>query len=162
MKTLFLPKKLKSELRKPFGKLILGRKKEVFQKFGKFLKKRKFKKIITVGDYCSLNLFSQVKIFDGKIRRKRIKKILPYSLKCKNPRGTIRKEVWPKVKEAIEKNKNLFVEGEEDLLVIPSVLLSENGNLVVYGFFKKGICLVEVSKKTKKILKKLLKEFKTL
>jgi uncharacterized protein (UPF0218 family) len=150
---------LKKELRKIWGVPIFGKKKEVKEKFEKFLKKGNFKKIITVGDYCSINLPSNVKIFDGKVKRKKVRKILPYSLKCKNLKGTIQKEVWPIIKRAIKENKNVFVEGEEDLLVIPSVLLAPKNSLVVYGFPKRGICAIKVDQKMKRKIKKLLKLF---
>jgi hypothetical protein len=165
MKTYFLPVHLRDELRKPFGIPIFGKKKEVFEKFKKILKEKKFKKIITVGDYCSMNLPSEIKIFDGKIKRRKIyppPKFGGKTLRCSNPRGTIQKEAWPVLKKAIEENKNVFVEGEEDLLAIPSVLLSEKNTAVIYGFPKKGICLIEVSPKIKKDFKELLRKFQTL
>jgi uncharacterized protein (UPF0218 family) len=84
---------------------------------------------------------------------------LPYSLKCKNPKGTIQKEVWEIIKRAIKEEKNVFVEGEEDLLVIPSVLLAPKNSLVIYGFPGKGICAILVNEKTKKKFKNLLKLF---
>jgi uncharacterized protein (UPF0218 family) len=158
-KTYILPEKLKEKLRKIWGIAILGKKKKVKEKFEKFLKKEGFKKIITVGDYCSISLPSNAKIFDGKVKRRKIKKILPYSLKCKNPKGTIQKEVWPIIKKAIKENKNVFVEGEEDLLVIPSVLLAPKNSLVVYGLPKKGICAIRVNQKMKRKIKNLLKLF---
>lgn len=158
-KTYFLPPKLRKELRKIWGIPIFGKKKVVTKKFGKFLEKKKFKKIITVGDYCSLALPSDIKIFDGKIKRRKIKKSLKFSLSCANPPGTVQKKVWPVLKKAIKNNKNVFIEGEEDLLVIPCVLLSEKNTAVVYGFPEKGICLIEVSPQIKKVFKKLLKKF---
>jgi uncharacterized protein (UPF0218 family) len=158
-KTYLLPEELRGKLKKIWGVAILGRKKEVKKKFEKFLEKESFKKIITVGDYCSINLPSDVKIFDGKVKRRKIKKILPYSLKCKNPRGTIQREVWEIIKKAIKENKNVFVEGEEDLLVIPSVLLAPKNSLVVYGLPKKGICAIKVDQKMKRKIKNLLKLF---
>jgi len=158
-KTYILQEKDKPKLRKVLGKGIFGKKKEVKEKYEKILKREKFKKIITVGDYCSLNLASDIKIFDGKIRRRKIKKILPYSLKCKNKRGTIQKEVWFVIKKAIKENKNVFVEGEEDLLTIPAVLLAPKNSLVVYGIPKRGISLIKVNQKTKKKFKNLLKLF---
>jgi uncharacterized protein (UPF0218 family) len=109
-----------------------------------------------------LNLPSDVKIFDGKIRRRKIKlpsKFIGKVLKSKNPAGMIKREVWQKIKKAIKENKNLFVEGEEDLLVIPAVLLAPKNSLVVYGFPKKGICVIKINKKIKKKIKKLLKLF---
>jgi len=160
-KTYILPEKLKPKLKKPWGKAIFGNKKEVLKKFERFLKKKKIKKIITVGDFCSKNLPSDIKIFDGKIKRRKIKKILNFSLKCKNPRGTIQKNVWKVLKKAIKEEKNVFVEGEEDLLVIPCVLLAPQNSLLVYGLPGKGICTIEVNKKTREKVKKLLEKFKT-
>jgi len=160
-KTYILPKNLRSKLRRPWGKRFFGKEKEVLKEFEKFIKNKKFKKVITVGDFCSKTLPSNVKIFDGKIKRRKIKKILPYSLKCKNLPGTIQKEVWQVIKKAIKEEKNLFVEGEEDLLVIPSILLAPKNSLVVYGFPKRGICAIEINQKMKKKIKNLLKEFLT-
>jgi uncharacterized protein (UPF0218 family) len=158
-KTYILPKTLRSKLKKPWGKVFEGKKTEVLKKFNKFLKNKNPKKIITVGDFCSTNLSSKIKIFDGKIKRRKIKKVLPYSLKCKNPKGTIQKEVWEIIKKAIKEEKNVFVEGEEDLLVIPSVLLAPKNSLVIYGFPGRGICVILVNEKTKKKIKNLLKLF---
>lgn len=165
IKNYILPNRLRKELRKIWGISIFGQKREVFKKYEKFIGKRNFKKIITVGDYCSFNLTSDIKIFDGKIGRKKIK--IPFKLKkililsCSNPPGTIQSRVWLIIKRAIRENRNVFIQGEEDLLVIPAVLISKKGGLVVYGFPKKGICFIEVSPKIKKIFKELLKKFST-
>lgn len=161
MKTYYLPTKFKKELRKIWGIAVFNGKEKVVRKFKKFIQEKKFKKTITVGDHCSLTLPSDIKIFDGKIKRRKIRKLLKFSLSCQNPAGTIQKEVWPILKKAIENNENIFVDGEEDLLVIPAVLLSEKGTAVVYGFPDKGVCLIEVSSKVKKDFKELLQKFET-
>jgi len=157
-----LPNKLRKELKKIWGIPVFGNKKEVKKKFKEFVQKKKFKKIITVGDYCSLILSSEIKIFDGKIKRRRVK--IPFKwrnsdINCANPSGTIQSKAWVIIKKAIKENRNVFVNGEEDLLVIPAVLLSEEKWLVVYGLPEKGVCLIEVSPKIKKELKELLKKF---
>jgi len=161
MKTYFLPSGLKKELRKIWGIPFFNGRGKITRKFKKFIQEKKFKKIITVGDYCSLTLPSHIKIFDGKIKRKKIRKLLKFSLSCENPAGTIQREVWSVIKKAIENNENVFVDGEEDLLVIPCVLLAEKKTAVIYGFPGKGICLVEVSPEEKKMFKELLQKFKT-
>jgi len=161
MKTYFLPSGLKKELRKIWGIPLFGQKKDVIKKFKEFCQKKKFEKVITVGDYCSLSLPSNIKIFDGKIKRERIKIPLRFSLSCQNLPGTIQKEVWPILKKAIKNNQSIFIDGEEDLLVIPCVLLAEKNTAVIYGFPGKGICLVEVSPEEKKRFKELLQKFKT-
>ncbi len=160
-KTYYLPEKLRPELKKIWGTAILGKNNEVFKKCQKFIKERGFKKIITVGDYCSLSLYSNVKIFDGKIKREQVKNTLPFSLECTNPAGVINVGVWPIIDQAIKEEKNLFVKGEEDLLVIPAVLLSEKGTAIIYGLPDKGIGIIESSEEIKKNLKELLEKFET-
>ncbi|XOB41310.1 MAG: DUF359 domain-containing protein [Candidatus Nealsonbacteria bacterium] len=160
-KTYYLPEKLKPELKKIWGTAIFGKNNEVFKKCQKFIKEKGFKKVITVGDYCSLALPSDVKIFDGKIKREPVENILPFSLECSNPAGVINAEVWQIVDQAIKEEKNIFVEGEEDLLVIPAVLLSEKGTAIIYGLPDKGIGIIESSEKVKKDLKDLLEKFET-
>ena len=160
-KTYFLPNELKGELRKIWGMPIFNGKGGVLKKFQRFAKKKKFKKIITVGDYCSLFLPSDVKIFDGKVKRRKIKIPFSWSFSCSNPPGTIQKEVWPIIKKAIRNKENVFIEGEEDLLVIPCVLLSEKDTAVIYGLVDKGVCLIEVSSEVKKTFKELLRKFET-
>jgi len=164
MKTLFLPNSLRPELRKIWGIAVFGRKTKISKKFKQIIQKKKFTKVITVGDYCSLTLTSNIKIFDGKVKRKKIKIPLEWGsncLKVTNPSGTIQEKVWPKIRKAIKEEKFVFVNGEEDLLVIPTVLLAKKYNAVVYGFPKRGVCLIEVSLAIKKIFKKLLKKFST-
>ena len=160
-KTYILPDSLKNDLRRVWGIGIIGGKKEVGKKFKDILKRDRFGLLITVGDYCSLALPSDIKIFDGKVQRKKIKEPLSYSLSFKNPPGTIQKGAFRIIKEAIKEKKNVFVEGEEDLLVIPAVLSAGRGDLVVYGLPKKGICLIEVSEGVKERFRKLLSRFRT-
>jgi len=159
-KTYFLPNELKPELRKVWGIPISGQKKEVAKKFKEFCQKKKFKKIITVGDYCSLFLPSDIKIFDGRVERNKLFPLQKYSFSCWNPPASINIEVWKTLKKALAKNGNVFVNGEEDLLVIPSALLARKKTAVVYGFANKGACLIEVSPEIKKTFRRLLKQFK--
>ena len=161
MENLYLPKGFKKELRKIWGNPLFGGKKDVLKDFKTFCRKRKLKKIIMVGDCCSINLPADVKIFDGRIKRRKIKNLTKFSLTCSNSPGTIQKEVWSVIKRAIKNNENVFIKGEEDLLVIPAILLSEKNTAVIYGFPGKGICLIEVNSQTKKIFREMLKKFKT-
>jgi len=183
MKTYFLPNELKKKLRKIWGIPFFNGRRKITRKFKKFIQEKKFKKIITVGDYCSLTLPSDVKIFDGKIKRKKINPALCLklssklnrrickvfsltpakcgALSCRNLPGTIQREVWSVIKKAIKNKESVFIDGEEDLLVIPCVLLAEKNTAVIYGFPGKGICLVEVSPEEKKRFKELLQKFKT-
>ena len=139
MKTFYLTNKLRQELKKPFGIPILGIEEETDKKFKQFLEKRKIKKIITVGDCCSLTIPSDIKIFDGRMNRNEISPISPclqpspsprssclnWTLRGFNPPGTINKNIWKTLKKAIKEKKNVYVEGEEYLLTIPCALLEK-------------------------------------
>ena len=161
METFYLPENFRKKLKEIWGIPILGTEQEIAKRFKEVVENSGFKKIITVGDYCSQALDSDVKIFDGKIKRKEIKNTLPFSLTCPNPAGTIQKEVWSIIERAIEANENIFIEGEEDLLVIPAVLLSEENTVVVYGLPDRGICLIRVDPETKATFKQVLEGFET-
>ena len=157
--TYILPKNLREKLKNPIGITFLGRKGDVLKKFKQFISKKRFQRIITVGDYCSLEIPSDVKIFDGKIKRKRVEKRFPYSFLVQNPAGTIQKGVWEKVELGVRERKNIFVKGEEDLLVIPSVLTAPENSLVIYGLPGKGVCLIENSPKNKAFFRGILERF---
>lgn len=162
MRTYILPTDLRKNLKKTFGLVILGKEKEVIERTKKLLKEKCFKKVITVGDYCSLTLDSDVKLFDGMVKRKKVNPPPNFwrgALRCSNPAGSIQKEVWQVLKKALKNNKNVFVAGEEDLLAIPAVLLSGKNTAVIYGLPNKGVCLIEVSPKIKKIFRDILKKF---
>lgn len=161
MKTFFLTNELRKKLESAFGDPVLGQKEKIEYEIAKFLSKKNPETIITVGDYCSSLLVSNVKIFDGKINRNKKVALQSYSFSCFNPPASINKSVWPALSKALKKNKNVFVEGEEDLLVIPCILLAKTGDMIIYGLPGKGICLVEVSIKLKKEVEKVLSEFRT-
>ena len=80
METFYLPENFRKKLKEIWGIPILGTEQEIAKRFKEVVENSGFKKIITVGDYCSQALDSDVKIFDGKIKRKEIKNTLPFSL----------------------------------------------------------------------------------
>ena len=161
MKTLYLTNKLRKYLENPPGQKIFGTKKEVSEKLKKIIEKNNFEKIISIGDYCSFNIPSDVKIFDGRIRRNKKFQPQKHTLFCKNPPASINKDVWPIIEKGITANKNIFVKGEEDLLVIPSILSAKEGSAILFGVPKKGISLIKASLKEKNEFKKLLKKFRS-
>jgi uncharacterized protein (UPF0218 family) len=158
MKTLFLPEKSRPKLQEAWGIPLYGNASEVESQYNKFLKEKKYHSIITIGDYCSLHLKSDIKIFDRKVQRKDFKHNFTCATSISNEPGTIQKESWDAVKKAIKKTANLCVDGEEDLLVIPAVLSASNKDLVVYGLPNKGICLLETTPALKKQFRAFLKE----
>ncbi len=166
---LFLPDNLRDKLRQPAGLLIAGsqaKQKDIVQKVVQLIDKLKPTMVTTVGDVISLALVEggfvpDVKIIDFKTQRKKIcKSSWPTVDKGKkkyvNEPGTLNKEAVGAVDRAVKvflksKKKQLIViEGEEDLLALPAILLSPLKSLVIYGQFPLGVVMVEVTEERKK------------
>ena len=155
--TLKLTGKLRQKLKRPFGKIK------------KISGKKKFKKLVTVGDIASYSFLNKgiiphLIIYDGRKMRKKackksqdaIKAVKADMIEVKNPAGTIQEEVWAAIQLGLKRRTKIKVIGEEDLLVIPAVLLARNGTTVCYGQPKKGVVFVNVTEKTKKEAKKII------
>ncbi len=145
-------------MQKIWGAPIFGTEAEVMRQYREILAKKKYKTVITVGDYCSHHLQSDIKIFDKLVQRQTFAQGHESAATIDNPAGTIQGEAWGAIKKAIKERSNLCVNGEEDLLVIPAVLLAQPKTLVVYGFPNKGICLLEANLKNKTIMRLALKK----
>jgi len=51
------------------------------------------------------------------------------------------------------------IDGEEDLLTLPAILLAPLSSLVLYGQWDRGAVMVEVTEEMKNQVKKLLERF---
>jgi hypothetical protein len=77
-------------------------------------------------------------------------------LNAENPPGTITKDLWETIDRAISSSKNskknflIVVEGEEDLAVLPSIILAPKNTVLMYGQPNQGLVVVEVEKLKKK------------
>jgi cytidyltransferase-like protein len=130
---------------------------------------------ITVGDvttyeFKKLGFSPTLSIIDKKTQRKALKdtyiqKIIEKDCQnAPNQKGTISQEAIIKLKELLylEHNgatKQLIIDGEEDLLVLPAVLLSPLQTRILYGMRGKGIVCVEVTEKAKKKVYNLIQKF---
>jgi len=76
---------------------------------------------------------------------------LPYRrIVARNPPGTISDDLVRAVRDAVGHPPALiFVEGEEDLAVLPLVLAAPPGVVVLYGQPKEGVVLREVDAEAK-------------
>lgn len=166
---LLLEENLKAELKKPFGKLF-----PLFEDAINEINTSKF--LISVGDATTNNLinakiYPNIAIIDNRIQRKNSNHKINYTtnhLKAINPPGTITDDLWETIEIAIEKsidddigteNQLIIVEGEEDLAVLPSIIMAPKETIVLYGQPNEGLVLVNVSD-VKKRAKELIKKFK--
>lgn len=178
-KHLIMPENLREELRKPIGK--------VFKTVGAIFKSpKKPVMLIAVGDIIVNALIKSgidpdVKIIDFRSRREPIedlhgllitdshgyqwKSAINQRKSFLNQPGTINLKtaeiIKEKIKNALYKRKKswILINGEEDLLALPSLLFAPLGSLVLYGHWQLGIIAVEVDEKIKDKVRNIVKKF---
>lgn len=129
--------------------------------------------IISVGDVTTNNLiesqiFPNLGIIDNKIQRGDSTKEIKYNaiiLDAKNPAGTITDNLWETIKEAISSIKNsetnylIVVKGEEDLAVLPCIIMAPKNTVIMYGQPNEGLVVLN-AETVKEKAEKLINEFK--
>ena len=162
-----LEENLRSEFKKPLGKLYSS-----FDDAINDIQMAKF--LISVGDATTKNLienklYPNISIIDNLIQRKNHNYKITYTdniLRAKNPPGTITTNLWETIEKAInnstkKKNQLIVVEGEEDLAVLPCILLAPDESVVLYGQPNEGLVFVNVNS-VKNKADELIKLFKKI
>ena len=168
-----LPFDMREELKAPIGKLIT---KEPTKTLIKLVEKKQPTLVVFVGDYCvhkalENNFIPNLSIIDGRNLREPFDEISIENAKIvnsTNPQATITIETWKIIREIFSElleNKEkqpiiLYIDGEEDLLVLPVVLELPENSFVVYGQPHEGIVLINVTPNVKLKCKKLIERMK--
>jgi pantetheine-phosphate adenylyltransferase len=168
-----LTENLRKEFQKPFGELVNG----TDDLFGK-----KENLLFTVGDittknFNEKNIGQDLSVIDFNVARERKFSELTQLgfsgdetlLKVVNPAGYITPNLFRRIAEIIKtglrKKTALLVDGEEDLAVLPLILLSPLGSLIFYGQpalqGKAGMRKIIVSQESKKKAYSLISKLKT-
>ncbi|GEM_PF-248385 len=158
---------IRKRLKKLIGMAIFRYPNETFDHIKEIVSLLNPKTIVTVGDFVTKSFLKEkikvnVAIFDLFLENKQVEE--SYNLnffkevfKIKNPRGTITKNSYLTVKEALKKDSvAILVDGEEDLLALVAILESDANSLIAFGLPNFGIELVNVNKRKKFILRKLI------
>ena len=182
-KTIFLKTSKRRYLKKPLGKLITGLKNNFSWAGVKTMKnyqKNKFPLIISVGDITTQTLSQyqlpiNLAIVDFRSQRKKINFNLHHNLqkksqfifKAENKPATISLSAITKIKQALiqikkQKQAILKITGEEDLLVLPAILLAPLQTVIFYGQPNQGIVQIIITEKIKEKAVSLLKKFFTV
>ncbi|MBS7609059.1 GTP-dependent dephospho-CoA kinase family protein [Candidatus Bathyarchaeota archaeon] len=153
-----LSPELMPKFKEPFGLLIPGPPEATIPTLRKLLSKEKASKIIAVGDVVSKSLRdSGIKgnlyVTDDKVMRERIRPLdfkglgSMEVLRIFNPPGRLMAEAFQAIDNALRSPNpvRIVVEGEEDLLVLPAVILAPTDSLVLYGQPGKGLVVVRVT-----------------
>ncbi|MBI5123699.1 pantetheine-phosphate adenylyltransferase [Candidatus Roizmanbacteria bacterium] len=164
--TLIMPESSREELQKPLSQIYKNTTDILL-----FLDK---KIIITIGDIITSELKKKgitpaISIIDFKTRRHELPRLeLIDSINVKNEHGTINIEAVNSFIIALDKyfrtNKpqTIIVDGEEDLLALPAILLAPLDSLVLYGQFDQGIVVNVVSSELKEKVRQLLNKFQIM
>lgn len=161
-----LPETLRSELAKPLGKL--------YKSVEEFLNKgSNYKKIFVVGDasvanFKRLGINPDLSIVDFMVQRKNtynnieqlgFKKDSKHQTVKSGP-GEITRELATTIDKSFNNSVDLIkVDGEEDLAVLPLVLLAPLESCVIYGQRDQGFVCIDVREKTKEKFLKILELF---
>lgn len=162
---------------KPFGKVFKGAVGDFQQAMIKaieYIAQKKFVKVICVGDvvtplYLKYSKNPDLLIVDFHVQRQKKYSNLSgigaiehlFVNHVKNPPGNISSELINSIKTSLSANQAsvIRVKGEEDLAVLPCTLLAPLHTAIIYGHYKKGLVVVEVTEKKKEEALKLLKLF---
>jgi len=157
---LILPRRLRRKLKEPLGRLYPSPMEAPIPE-GAF--------IISVGDVTTHRLLQaglkpRLAIIDNRVQRKASNYKIRYDakiLKCENPPGTITDELWTTIKKAIKSGDNflIIVDGEEDLAVLPSIILAPADAIILYGQPNEGVVLIKAEKMKQKA-ENIIREFK--
>ena len=152
------------ELKKPLGKLYPD-----FEDAIDEIKSSEF--LISVGDETFTNLikhelYPNLGIIDNLIQRKNYNHNIISTeniLKTTNPAGTITDDLWETIGKALELCGNgechvIYVAGEEDLAVLPCILMASEDTTILYGQPNEGLVVLKVSD-TKEMAQKIIDAF---
>ena len=123
--------------------------------------------VIAVGDVTSSTILKEgftpnVMIVDGITKRGAFEEEFSAErvYEIFNPAAAIYPEAWSVIDTAIhdEMNSLIIVEGEEDLLGFPAVLLAPDDSAVLYGQPDVGIVWIPINEENRKISRNLLEE----
>ncbi|MEX2682834.1 MAG: DUF359 domain-containing protein [Candidatus Sigynarchaeota archaeon] len=142
--TLVASKELRPELAKLHGELIAGTEAETLPKINDYLKRERPPYLGGCGDVISRNLFKtdyapDLAVMDRKTQRRDYEAIFPQGYERRevsNVTGGVTRVAWEAIAQAIASGKRTIIEitgGEEDLLLIPMVLLAPDGAVMAYG-----------------------------
>jgi uncharacterized protein (UPF0218 family) len=171
-KTLHLPDSLRGEFKKAPGEVVRGADDDMSRAARNTIPHLKHAVLtIAVGDIVSGSLEEAgytptIKIIDYKNQRK-IMAAGDQKYDAKNASGSIDASCVPLIARAMRdalatgKTSAIAVDGEEDLLVPPAILLAPLGSIILHGQAGEGIAVTQVTEEKKQFIRGLLKRFRT-
>lgn len=168
-RTLHLPNSLRPKLAKPLGFIISGNDANLriaAQKAARYLTKLKSPLCITIGDIVTASLREvghrpTMAIIDYRSKRKTIG--TRPRIDTVNYPGSIDHRavsvMFRSLQTASKEQGTIIVDGEEDLLVLPAVMMAPLNAVVLYGQPGKGIVAVPVTERKKQRVRRITERF---
>jgi cytidyltransferase-like protein len=161
---LTLPDSLRPTLQEPIGEVIATTDEVV-----RLVKEKTH--VIAVGDIIVQELKKDgvvpaISVIDFKTRRHEIDHEMPAdALEAHNAPGTVNQEAVNAFTNALKhfletkSAQTIVIDGEEDLLALPAILLSPLGSVVLYGQFDRGVVVNYVTEELKQKINGLVQRF---
>lgn len=161
---LSLPPELRHELKEPFGRLYAD---------ADALLADAGRPVVAVGDVVTYHLREaghdpHVAVIDGVTEREavdeeteRVATAGERRRDARNPPAELSRDLLVALRETVagEGDTVLYVDGEEDLAMLPAVLVTPLGGSVVYGQPGEGMVLVPVTEERREAVRGLLSRF---
>ena len=168
LKGLRLPEEMRSELAKPHGKLYRGQGDELLLDVGEV---KSCSLLCCVGDLVSasavrVGLKPDIAVIDGKtLREDEVDFKFDFfekRIEAYNPAGYITCELISALKQAVDEAEQgkkvlVFVNGEEDLAVMPLGMLLPEKSLIIYGQPHEGVVALMIDSEKKVLILNLLR-----
>jgi len=164
IRKLLLPETLRNELKTPLGDLVKGDPPETMRRLSQIIKDGR-QKFAVVGDFVAKNVLNtglkpDLMVYDNKTHRLKSEPIYHklYEVRVKNEPGTISEEAWSTLRRSITLKRQIavFVEGEEDLLVLPLLAEMPIGSVIAYGQPHEGLVVVTVTEEKREWARRFL------
>ncbi|MGA9139732.1 MAG: GTP-dependent dephospho-CoA kinase family protein [Methanocella sp.] len=170
-----LTEALREKLKTPFGTLYKGKGAECLTKVIRSLGKPV--KIISIGDVTTYylikagivpdmclvdNITMRIPV-DHEIRKGTAHESFK-DIRVDNPPGVVTQALMDAIRDNMSSKVpvRIFVNGEEDLAVIPACLYAPIGSVVIYGQPNEGVVVVRVTEEKRKETKAILEQMATV
>lgn len=165
-RTLYLfDEDLKSELKRPLGRLLKGQPVETKEILRSALSGYRGL-LASIGDLVThvlmeLSIKPDIAVVDGKVERREVQLLLrpEYPIvRCINPAGTITDSAYEAIKAAITSGDRrlIVVDGEEDLLTLVVIAEAPPSSIILYGQPGEGVVIVSVDEPIKRYVSSVL------
>ena len=156
---IILPISMRKELKDPIGQLLKGEPSETVVMLKELLCRLSPPMFAVVGDFTAANIIeadihTNIIIIDHRTMREEVDPMEHGErtvLNTVNPAGSITSDAWDILDHAVTLNSevSVIVEGEEDLLVLPLIVMMPVGSVIVYGQPHEGMVAIKVTSKLK-------------